>query len=1524
MDDQHKTKSQLIAELALLRQETARLEAANHQLRQAASERDHPLERERAARAEAETARQQLSHILERVSDSFVALDTNWCYTYVNDKAAQTFGRRPDELIGKHIWTEFPEGIGLPFYQAYYRAVETQQPIFLEEYYPPYDRWFENRIYPSQDGLSVFFHDITEHKKIELQLQASEEQLKRIIETVPNSIVIVERDGQITFANSAAERTLGLTRRQLTERIYNDPDWKITALDGGPFPEEQLPFARVMQSGSSVYGVEHAIEYADGARVLLSINAVPLRDTSGELAGMVASLTDMTDRKRTEEQLHYQANLIANVSDAVIATDMQFNIQLWNSAAEKLYDWGESDVIHRPLSDFIQNEYTSDTREGTIRAVIERGFWKGEVTQNRRDGTRIPIQSTVSLVKDVQDRPIGFVAINRDITQRKQAEEALRESEEKFSQIFYASPIAISITRLADGRFMDVNESFLTRMGYARAEVIGRTALEIGMWANPGEREKMMRTLRADGSLRNFETEFRTKSGEVGTALLSREIVELGGEKYIIGSTLDITERKRAEEAVHESEARFSTIFQASPIGVNLFNLTDNRSMDVNDAFLKLIGYSREEVIGHSAGELNLFVDADVRTAWIQTLRSGGTVRGVDAKLRKKSGEIRDALASIDVIEIGGERMGLVITSDITERRRAEEALEASEERLRLSTELGGVAVWEYDFVSNTMSRSRNHDLLYGLDWQTKWDINTFLNATHPDDREHSNQVIQQAVAVGGPNEYTLDFRAVLSDQTIRWLNATGQVVERNSKGEGIIVRGCLIDITQRKQAEEALQRNERILRLFVEHAPAAIAMFDRDMNYVAASQRYRLDYELGGQNILGRSHYAVFPEIPAHWKEIHRHCLAGATEKAEEDPFPRLSGKLDWIRWEICPWYEANGAIGGIILFSEVITERKQAKEALRESEERYRVLFQHSPIGIVQFDRNLRVTDCNERFVQILQTSREKVVGLDIHRLRDQGGLPAFQKALTGEEGFAEDLYQATTSDTRVWLTTRTAPLFNPAGDVRGGVAIIEDITERKRAEEKLRLSNERFFNAFHTSPAGLTITRIADGKFIDVNEAFLGMFEFTREEVIGRTSTELNILSLEERTKLIQAQIESGGLRHAELISRSKSGKLIHLLFSSKPMELEGEAHHITTMIDITKRKHAEAELRESQRNLRALIENTDGYILAAGQDYRLLVANDKFLEDASHQFDHPVQIGDALIDDSTISSESHRQRKERYDRALKGEKFTVELELRSEAGSQWRQYWFSPIVSVADDIVGFTAFARDITERKHAEEDMRLSRDRLAELSRQLVQTHETESRAIGRELHDQIGQMLTALKLILGIASQLPPDMAAQKLTQAEELVDDLLTRVSALSLELRPPMLDDLGLLPALLWHVNRYQEQSGLQVEFKHSGVENQRFDPRIETTAYRIVQESLTNVARHAQAMRVRLEVRARDEGLDIQIEDDGQGFDPQTALAQHRGLNGLRERAQLVGGAFRLESEFGQGTRLFIQLPLKEDQV
>ena len=212
-----------------------------------------------------------------------------------------------------------------------------------------------------------------------------------------------------------------------------------------------------------------------------------------------------------------------------------------------------------------------------------------------------------------------------------------------------------------------------------------------------------------------------------------------------------------------------------------------------------------------------------------------------------------------------------------------------------------------------------------------------------------------------------------------------------------------------------------------------------------------------------------------------------------------------------------------------------------------------------------------------------------------------------------------------------------------------------------------------------------------------------------------------------------------------------------------------------------------------------------------------------------------------------------------------------------------------------------------------------RERLRMLSRRLVALQEAERREISRELHDEVGQVLTGLMLMLEASANGPPHVQdAVSRQEMMRLVNELMNRVREMSMNLRPPMLDDLGLIPALLWHFDRYTIQTQVHVDFHHSGMK--RYAMEIETAAFRIIQEALTNVARHAGATEVKVEIRADRDSLAISVEDTGRGFDQHAVLSgASSGLAGMRERAQLVGGRFRIHTEPGRGTRLTAELPL-----
>jgi PAS domain S-box-containing protein len=349
-----------------------------------------------------------------------------------------------------------------------------------------------------------------------------------------------------------------------------------------------------------------------------------------------------------------------------------------------------------------------------------------------------------------------------------------------------------------------------------------------------------------------------------------------------------------------------------------------------------------------------------------------------------------------------------------------------------------------------------------------------------------------------------------------------------------------------------------------------------------------------------------------------------------------------------------------------------------------------------------------------------------------------------------------------------------------------------------------------------------------------------------------------------------------------------------------------------------------LRESEERYRQLVElSPDGILIHANGDIRF--AN-KGLADLLRVKSPDDLVGVPVIDIVHPDfRETVRQRIKDLKGGANGQPWMEQKLVRNDGS----------IVEVEAAARLFTwkgqraiqVILRDITHRKQVDKErdelfhqVESARGRLEVLSRRLVEVQEAERRRIARELHDHVGQELTALKLNLDRCATACAE-ASQPIQEAQARVNHLVNLVRQLSLDLRPTMLDDLGLLPALHWHLDRYTAMSGVRVNFKHSGVSERRFPTEIETAAYRVVQEALTNVVRHAHSQEVTIRLWASDTSLSVQVEDRGIGFDPEVALSARTssGLSGMRERAALLGGRVLIESSPDSGTHLTADFPI-----
>lgn len=253
----------------------------------------------------------------------------------------------------------------------------------------------------------------------------------------------------------------------------------------------------------------------------------------------------------------------------------------------------------------------------------------------------------------------------------------LKQSEQKFSKAFRNTPNPIIINRLSDRSYFDVNDSFCQLTGYSHEEILGKNSLNLNLWVSQEDYDKFYQTLADQGELRNYELDFRTKSGEIRTALLSADFIEINGEQYLLSTSNDITDRKRAEAALRLSEEKFYKAFQASPDMIAITTFDTGSFIEVNDSFINKLGYNREEIINHHSLELNIWLNPEDRISVIQQLKAIKQVCNQEVTFCKRSGETLTVLLSAEMIEVGDIKRLLFVATDISDRKQVEAQLQA-------------------------------------------------------------------------------------------------------------------------------------------------------------------------------------------------------------------------------------------------------------------------------------------------------------------------------------------------------------------------------------------------------------------------------------------------------------------------------------------------------------------------------------------------------------------------------------------------------------------------------------------------------------------------------------------------------------------------------------------------------------------------------------------------------------------------------------------------------------------------------
>jgi PAS domain S-box-containing protein len=738
-------------------------------------------------------------------------------------------------------------------------------------------------------------------------------------------------------------------------------------------------------------------------------------------------------------------------------------------------------------------------------------------------------------------------------------------------------------------------------------------------------------------------------------------------------------------------------------------------------------------------------------------------------------------------------------------------------------------------------------------------------------------------------------------------------------------------EIARRERVEEDLRQQKEILQTIFDHIPVMISFIDQNGQIKLVNREW--------ERTLGRS-----------FKEIQGQDVEIVVEEYFPDPEDREQ-VLDFVRNSDAQWADFKTSIrdgrvidmswsmlrlseGTRIGIGQDITRRKCVEEALRESEERFRQLAEniHDLFWIKTPDYK-RVLYLSPIYERISGSSREE-------RYRDQDFQPFLDRIfpedrermaeiMRSEAGAEFDIeFRIMRPDGSVgWIRDRGFPIRDQSGQVYRVAGIAQDITERKLAEEALRESEERFRQLTENIREVFWLRSPDLRRLLYVSPMYEKVCGRSRESLYAEGGADLMAVHPEDRSRVIETMRNHEG-RDFEIEYRilTKDGDVRWIRDRGFPIrDQSGQICRIAGVADdITESKLVENALRESEERFRQIAENIREVFWLRSPDLKQLLYVSPMYE---RVYGWTRESLYAAGPERVVHPEDRHRVMETV-KSIAGNEFEIEYRIITKDGQvRWIRDRGFPVRDEFGAVCRIGGVAEDITDRKEAADRLRASSEQLRALSASLQSAREKEATRIARQIHDELGGILTGLRWELeafdktihqaGDAGQLKVMRA--KLASMVGLTDITIDVVRHIASELRPSILDDLGLLEAIEWQTQQFQARTGIRCRCD-CALQSIPLGDQQSTAVFRIVQEALTNILRHAQATRAGVAMKEEDGVLILTVTDNGRGITPAETLSRESlGLLGMQERAHLIGGSIEIVGQKGTGTTLHVRIPL-----
>ncbi len=1617
-----------------------------------------------------------LAGLTERTSDAIISIDPHQQIISWNKGAENLYGYTAGEAIGKKIGTLIKSSALENGDQDIQREIVLKGGVEFES----------NDI--TRDGKSVYCHisatalkdmhgeltgyvsvvrDITQRKLAEKLIyefnhelsakvkektegiRKGEEKLRQVLDSAAGEFYVIDMDYRVTLMSRLAENNL-------------ESVWKHRIRTGDRIidfiPENRRSYiiesyAKAFRGETVEY--ETLLEYDEQSR-WVSVLYSPVFNEFNEITGAYIGARDISALKKAEAGLQESESryrtLVEQATETIVLVNEQGQFIQVNEAGLRLLGYNRDEVMKMRLTDILVMEpgdpplRFDELRSGA--SILSNRKVK------RKDGLVLELELSTKMLSNGH-----FIGIGRDISERMRVQKALTESENRFRAIFNTQ---LSMVTLLDreGRILEANKTAYSVTGYRNEDVIGRYFWEIRLWQNEAERAERMARVKdaimraAAGEIIRYEGEISVKAGVVEVVDLSIKPIPGADGKplLLIMEGRLITEIKRAENEVKDSEAKYRAFFENSMDGIMLSS-PDGDILSANPAACRMFGRTEEEIV--ALGRPGLVDMSDERLPELLEKRKKQGYLYAELRFVRKDGSIFPGEFSSAIFKdvYGRERTSLIIR-DVTERKRIEEAIRQSNQRFEMISRTTNDAVWEWNIITGEKWANENHQLLYGLKVSDPVpEESVWRSRIHPDDRD---QIVsrQASTLASTKNVFLSEYRFLKKEGEYVYL-FDRCYIERDQSGNPIRMTGSMMDITDRKRSEEQLMESEQRLRLSMEAAKQGLYDLNLKTGEAIVNEQYALMLEYDPRD---------FSETNDFWLERMHPDDLPATRKAFVDyisgvtsdyriEFRQLTrtGKWKWIlsMGKIVEYDEAGNASRMLGTHTD-INSLKSAEEELIRTQKRFQNLVENisgvywvndletqqtlyiSPSyehiwgrkcedlyrDPADFIRSVHPDDMKKLADAYHRIAEKKQFSLNYRIIRPQGDIRwiavkvnvvAGESGGRMEYGYAEDITEQRKAETDllesnarfqivsratsdlVWdWNLRTGEIwwndnyYSSLGYKKSTELLDEkDWYERIHPEERerVRLNTTKTFKGKSSvwrdeyryrkadgsylhfldrgfimrDPGGQAIRMI--GSMIDMTPIYTVQRKIEESEMRLRTilDTDPECIKLMDENacildinraglQMVEAEriellIGNSVLPFADTSQQKQLEKIIKEAFKGKSGAMEFEMvtlkgnrrwceinvvpflntdkkviSALGVTRDISERKQAETAVRVSEEKYRTLVEQAADSIALYNAEGVLLDTNtsaSRLLGFTREEFSH-MRLSDVLLPDEIAENPVQ------FDVLSSGISTVKIRRMRRKDGS----VVITEVRSQQLPDGRFLSVIRDMTERIKAEEELKSSYKAVRNLTAHLQNIREEERTNIAREIHDELGQQLTVLKMDVAWLNkkfQGPDEKVNQRLKDLLTMLDETVQSVRRISSQLRPSLLDDLGLTAAMEWQLGEFEKRAGVKTSFKAPHDEFP-IPEAAKTALFRIFQESLTNVVRHSAAKSLSVSLREDKQCLVMSITDDGVGFDPlKVAEKRTLGILGMKERTEMIGGTYEINAKPGNGTSVIVSVPL-----